>query len=100
MPIDIRTEATTRSMIRKGRNRRKPISKARFSSEIMKAGTRMRSDMSSGVAGGGSPERSMNSFKSFSRTFFCMKPRSGTEARCSASSTLIWLAISGLMPSS
>ena len=29
-----------------------------------------------------------------------MKPRSGTEARCSASSTPIWLATSGLMPSS
>ena len=66
----------------------------------MKAGTRIRSDMSSGVAGGGSPDRSMNSFRSFSRTFFCMKPRSGTEARCNASSTLSWLATSGLMPSS
>ena len=100
MPIDISTEATTRSMIKNGRNSRKPISKARFSSEIMKAGTRIRSDISSGVAGGGSPDRSMNSFKSFSRTFFCMKPRSGTEARCNASSTPIWLATSGLMPSS
>jgi hypothetical protein len=30
MPIDIRTEPTTRSMIRNGRNSRKPISKARF----------------------------------------------------------------------
>ena len=29
-----------------------------------------------------------------------MKPRSGTEARCSASSTPIWLATNGLMPSS
>ena len=100
MPIDIRTEATTRSMIRNGRNKRKPISKARFNSEIMNAGTRIRSDMSSGVAGGASPERSRNSFKSFSRTFLCMKARSGTEARCSASSTPIWLATSGLMPSS
>ncbi len=100
MPIDISTEATTRSMIRNGRNSRKPISKARFSSEIMNAGTRMRSDISSGVAGGGSPERSMNSLRSFSRTFFCMKLRSGTELFCRASSTPIWLAISGLMPSS
>ena len=48
MPIDISTEATTRSMMRNGRNSRKPISKARFSSEIMKAGTRMRSDISLG----------------------------------------------------
>src|ERR1700744_4374232 len=81
MPIDINTEATTRSMIRKGRNSRKPISKARFNSEIMKAGTRIRSDMSSGVAGGASPDRSMNSFRSFSRTFFCMKPHSGALQR-------------------
>jgi len=43
---------------------------------------------------------SMNSFRSFSRTFFCMKPRNGTEAFCNASSTPSWLAISGLMPSS
>src|SRR4030088_820366 len=100
MPIDISTEATTRSMIKNGRNSRKPISKARFNSEIMKAGTRIRSDISSGVAGGGSPDRSHNSLRSFSRTFFSMKPRSGTEARCKASSTWIWLAISGLMPSS
>src|SRR5437868_13965288 len=53
MPIDIRTEATTRAMIRKGRNSRNPISNARFSSEIMKAGTRMRSDIASGPDGGG-----------------------------------------------
>ena len=35
----------------------------------MKAGTRMRSDICSGVAGGGSFDRSMNSLRSFSRTF-------------------------------
>ncbi len=34
MPMDISTEATTRSMIKNGRNNRKPISKARLSSEI------------------------------------------------------------------
>jgi len=50
MPIDIKTDATTRSMIRNGRNKRKPISNPRLSSEIMKAGTRMRSDISAGVA--------------------------------------------------
>ncbi len=38
MPIDISTDATTRSMMRNGKNSRKPISKARLSSEIMKAG--------------------------------------------------------------
>ena len=39
MPTDIRIEATTRSMMMKGTKSRKPISKARRSSEIMKAGT-------------------------------------------------------------
>src|SRR6201989_1976017 len=100
MPIDIKTEATTRSMIRNGRNSREPTSNVRFNSEMIKGGPRMRSDISSGVVGGGSFDRSMNSLRSFSRTFFIMKPRSGTDARCSASSTLIWLATSGLMPSS
>ena len=35
----------------------------------------------------------MKSFRSFSRTFFCMKPRKGTAARPSAFSTLIWFAL-------
>src|SRR5437588_469087 len=48
MPIDISTEATTRSMIRNGKNNKNPISKARLSSEIMNEGTSTRSDMSSG----------------------------------------------------
>src|SRR4029079_16170597 len=37
MPIDMSTEATTRSMMRNGRKSKNPISKARLSSEIMKA---------------------------------------------------------------
>jgi hypothetical protein len=65
MRIDISTEATTRSMIRNGRKRRNPISKACLSSEIMKAGTKMRSDRSSGFAGpaslGGASDRTVNS---------------------------------------
>ncbi len=84
MPIDISTEATTRSMMRNGRNSRKPISKARLSSEIMKAGTRMRSDSASGVAGGGCFAMSKNSARSFSRTFFSMKLWNGPEARSNA----------------
>ena len=60
MPMDISTEATTRSMIRNGRNYREPISKARLSSEIMKAGTRTRMDTSSGPFGAASPDMSMN----------------------------------------
>jgi hypothetical protein len=39
MLIDTSTDATTMSMTRKGRTIGKPISKARSSSEIMKAGT-------------------------------------------------------------
>src|SRR6476661_5751233 len=98
MPIDIKTEATTRSMIRNGRNSRKPISKARLSSEIMKAGTSTRSDRSSGLAGAASFDMSTNNFKSFSRTFFSMKARSGCEPRWKACSAVIWLATSGCTP--
>jgi hypothetical protein len=98
MPIDISTDATTRSMIRNGKNNRKPISKARLSSEIMKAGTRMRIDKSSGLSGAFSPDISTNNCRSFSRTFFSMKARSGTLARSNASLTLISLFTSGLTP--
>ena len=35
MPIDMSTEATTISMIKKGTNTKKPISKARRNSDIM-----------------------------------------------------------------
>ena len=38
MPMDIRIEATAMSMMRKGTKSRKPISKARLSSDSMKAG--------------------------------------------------------------
>jgi hypothetical protein len=43
---------------------------------------------------------STNKRKSFSRTFFSMKPRGGPLARSNASVTLISLATSGLMPTS
>src|SRR6185312_17525418 len=43
MPIDIKTDAITRSMTRNGTNSKNPISKARRNSEIMKAGIRTRS---------------------------------------------------------
>ena len=42
MPIDIVTVATIMSMTRNGSTMRKPISKPRRISEIMKAGIRMR----------------------------------------------------------
>jgi len=98
MPMDISTEATTRSMIRNGRNNTKPISKARLSSEIMKAGTSTRSEMSSGFAGSASFDMSTNSLRSFSRTFFCMKARNGTTPRSKACSAVISLAMSGRTP--
>ena len=44
MPIAISTDATTMSMIKNGKKTKKPISKARLNSDIMKAGTRTRSD--------------------------------------------------------
>ena len=66
----------------------------------MKAGTRTRIDKSSGFCGCASPDMSTNKRKSFSRTFFSMKPRGGPLARSNASVTLISLATSGLMPTS
>ena len=68
MPIDIKIDETTRSMTRNGTNKRKPISNARFSSEIMNAGTSTRSDTSSGAFGRAELDRSRNSARSFSRT--------------------------------
>jgi len=41
IPMDINMEATTRSMMMKGTNSKKPISKARLSSLMIKAGTKI-----------------------------------------------------------
>ena len=68
MPTDIKIEATTKSMTRKGMNNKKPISKARLSSEIMKAGMRLVKGVASGAAGKGSFAISRKSVRSFSRT--------------------------------
>jgi len=51
IPIDIRTDATTMSMIRNGINRTKPIWKAVLSSLVMKAGMIMYKGRSSGFLG-------------------------------------------------
>jgi len=51
IPMLIRTLATTKSMTRKGMNNRNPISKARLSSEIMKAGVTTLRGTSCAVAG-------------------------------------------------
>ena len=50
MPIDISTLATTRSMITNGMKIRKPISKAVFSSLVMKEATTMGKGTSAGLA--------------------------------------------------
>ena len=98
MPIDISTDATTMSMITNGRNSRKPISKARRNSEIMKAGTRIFSGMVEASAPGVSLLRSKNSCTSSLRTLAAMKSCSGTEPLSKASCTWIWPAKSGAMP--
>ena len=68
MPTDIKIEATTKSMTRKGINNKKPISKARLNSDIMNAGTRLVKGVASGDAGRGCFAISRNSVRSFSRT--------------------------------
>ena len=50
MPIDISTEATTMSMMRKGMKTMKPIWKAVFSSEVTKAGITTRIGRSSALS--------------------------------------------------
>lgn len=72
IPIDIRILATTMSMIRNGINSRKPISNARRSSLIMKAGIRARSGMVSGPVTS-TFARLTNSSRSRSRTCVIMK---------------------------
>ena len=51
IPMDIRTEATTISMIRNGTNMMNPISNAFLSSPMTKAGIKTQVDMSAGVFG-------------------------------------------------
>ncbi len=64
----------------------------------MNAGTRTRSDRFSGLAGSASFAMSANSFRSFSRTFLCVKARKGCEPRSNSCSAVISLALRGLMP--
>ena len=68
MPMDISTEATTMSMMRKGMKTRKPISNARRSSLIMNDGIKIRSGICLRISVSEVPERSANRTKSFSRT--------------------------------
>ena len=83
------------SITRKGRNSRKPISKARRSSLIMKAGIRLRIGVSSGEAGVSASERSRKSCRSSGRTWPSMNSRSGPVASSKASRVSICSASSG-----
>ena len=81
MPMDMSTEATTRSMIRKGMNSRKPIWKAVLSSEVTKAGTRTVKGTSSGVWYSADLPMRANMAMSASRVWPSMNWRRGALAR-------------------
>src|SRR5690606_16001604 len=85
IPMAIRILATTRSMIRNGMKIMKPIWKAVFSSEVTKAGTRMVSGVSAGVAMSVRLDSRTNRSRSLSRVCASMKSLSGTSARLMAS---------------
>ena len=67
IPMDIVSVATIMSMTRNGKVIRKPISKPRLSSEIMKAGMSIRVSISASAPWGGglTPASSSNSRRSF-----------------------------------
>ena len=73
IPSDIRIEAITISMTRKGKNSRKPIWNADFSSEVMKAGSTIVIGTSALSSKLPSPAISENITKSFSRVLRIMK---------------------------
>src|SRR4051812_49509909 len=64
MPSAIKVEATTRSMMRKGRKIRKPIWNAVLSSLVTKAGSRIEKGTSAGLANGCAWARSANNLRS------------------------------------
>src|SRR6266478_5728460 len=64
MPIDIRVELTTRSMIKNGMKITNPMMNAVFNSERMNAGISVDSGTLSRDAGGLSPEAWMNKLSS------------------------------------
>src|SRR5260221_10855167 len=67
MPIDIKTEATTISMIRKGIKIMNPISKAFFNSPMTKAGIKTQVEISEGVLGRLDLDKATKRARSFSR---------------------------------
>src|SRR5581483_4745523 len=84
MPMLIRMDATAMSMMRNGTKIMNPISKARFSSDSMKAGMTVDMGVSMAVAGGLERLMFTNSFRSSSRTCDSMNFFMGTLARSSA----------------
>lgn len=98
IPIDMRMEATTMSMTMNGMKMRKPISKARLSSLIIKAGMRVIVETSNGSAGRSCLAMSRNSCKSLSRTLANMNCLNGMMETLNASSSSIVPSVRGLMP--
>src|SRR5678815_472287 len=80
MPMDMRTLATTRSMITKGMNSRKPIWNAVLSSLVTNAGTRMFSGTSSFFSKPLPPEMRTKVAMSDSRVCASMNDLSGVTA--------------------
>src|SRR5579859_7077208 len=85
MPIDIKTEAVTISMMRKGIKMIKPISKDFFNSPITKAGIKTQVEMSAGVRGRLDLDNATKRAKSFSRTCLNINCRIGSSAFLKAS---------------
>jgi|SRR6516225_1612645 hypothetical protein len=98
MPMDISTEATTRSMIQNGRNSRKPISKARLSSEIIKAGTKTHIDTSSELFRPSLARHVHEQLQVLVADVLLHEVAQRSLARSNASLTVISLAPSGLTP--
>ncbi len=98
MPIDIKTDAMTISMIKNGTKIKKPISKARRSSLIINDGMAILSGVSAMEAAGFSFAKSVKSSRSFSLVFFTINSFMGSVAFSSPSSISIFSSIIGDMP--
>src|SRR5713226_1419741 len=92
------TEATTRSMIRNGKNNTAPIWNAALSSLNTYAGASALIGTSAGFAGGGACESSTNSLMSFSRANLIRNVFMGTEAWSQACDALTSPRSSGSQP--
>ena len=100
MPMDISMEDTTMSIIKKGIKTKKPISKARRSSDIINAGISIRIGISLAAFSSGIFAISANRATSCSRTWDIINIRNGSMVRLKDSNSSISPSISGLMPAS